>query len=70
MYDSTNKGNKLNVAYWFCNTLSKKISGSSRTQSPSRARVRIGIRPQKVAHGSIMGDLLHPVYSADLVVQV
>lgn len=41
------------------------LPGASRADAPTLSVLRIG--PEKVAHGTIVGDLLLPINCADLV---
>lgn len=52
--------------YWLRNSLAKEKSGASGTQSPSCTWIWIRIRPEQIAHGSIVRHLLHPVNCSDL----
>lgn len=50
------------------NVLSKGVTGATRRDSPAASV--IGIRPQKIAHGTLVGDFLDTVQGSDVVQSV
>ena len=65
---TSNKRETIVMVERLADVLAECVSSSSGAYSPSATVV--GVRPQQVAHGTLMGHLLYPVQCTDVIKRV